>query len=124
MENLYIKGEFASPEINFDAGAGLLQFGGASFPENVPSFYAPVLAWINNYLAGKPKTVSIVFNLAYINTASLKIYFQLVRQLKQFQLEGHQVNVTWNYAEDDEDMEETGQQLSKESSLDFNMVAL
>ena len=70
MENLIINATDETPQVTLDSSMGLLEFSGKSLPEDVTSFYSPVLKWIDNYAAlSKPKT-EVIFKLSYFNTAS------------------------------------------------------
>ena len=61
MDNLTIEKTKSTPAVFFDAGSGVLQMEGESYPENVVKFYAPLLDWLREYLSGEPEEVIMEF---------------------------------------------------------------
>ncbi len=49
METIKIQGTEDTPKIILDAGNEILEISGRSLPEDVSSFYEPVLNWLNEY---------------------------------------------------------------------------
>jgi len=109
MENLIIQATEDTPQILFDRIAGTMELSGKSYPDNVFSFYEPVLNWLNNY-APNPNTITKVdFKLDYFNTATAKIIFDILSIFNSIHLKGHQVNICWYYKNGDDDMKEAGE---------------
>ena len=46
MDALKLEGSPKTPDVNFDAGAGLLELKGRSIPENSIEFYKPLFDWM------------------------------------------------------------------------------
>ena len=58
METIKIQGTEDTPKIILDAGNDIMEISGRSLPEDVSSFYEPVLNWLNEYAENpKKKTV-------------------------------------------------------------------
>ena len=56
METIKIQGSEDTPKIILDAGNEILEISGRSLPEDVSSFYEPVLNWLNEYSENPNKT--------------------------------------------------------------------
>ena len=51
MQNeLNISSSEFSPEVDFNAGSGILSISGRSMPEDVGSFFEPIIEWIDEYI--------------------------------------------------------------------------
>ena len=73
MEVIKIKGTDDTPTIILDKESGIFEISGRSLPEDVTTFYEPVLNWLDEYQEeANPKTV-FAFKLVYFNTASSKL---------------------------------------------------
>jgi len=125
MKEFRKKGTSATPNVVFDPANEIFEISGKSLPEDVSSFYDPILKWLDEYAEDPiPKTV-FDFKLLYYNTASSKLLYEIMVKLKtKLTDEGHEVLVRWFYDEDDEDMEEAGEEYSEVvEDLPFELVA-
>lgn len=122
MDAMKIQGTEDTPNVILDAASGLFEISGRSLPEDVSSFFNPILAWIDEY--GKVATSKIVFNfkLSYFNTASSKLLLDILMKLEDFQSQGKEVLVKWHYPSDDEDMEEAGQEYADIVDIPFEQI--
>ncbi len=110
MENLIIKATKYTPEINLDASTNILSIVGKSYPENTFEFYKPVMIWVEKFLEIKYEK-EIVFNieLEYLNSSSLKAYFDLFDCIELAHEKGQNLAINWIYDEDNDIAEETGE---------------
>ena len=123
MEALKIKGTEDSPEVTLDLDANTMEISGRSLPEDVNTFYEPILSWIEEYSRNPlPKTV-FDFKLTYFNTASSKVILDILTQFEELMEEGHTVLVRWHYPADDEDMMEAGEEYADMVEVPFEMVS-
>ncbi len=125
MQKFEKKGTDSTPYIILDADNGNFEISGRSLPEDVVTFYGPVLEWLEKY--GKSPLEKTIFNikLNYYNTASSKILYEVMLRLQDIALEEHDVVVRWHYDEDDEDMEEAGEEYAEVvEDLNFEQVPL
>jgi len=110
MENLIIEATTYTPNINFDAVNGELSISGKSYPENTFEFYKPVNEWIIKYLESTPtKNINIKLDLEYLNSSSLKAYFDMFDSFEEAQNFGKIIEVKWLYDSEDDITEETGE---------------
>ena len=119
MENLYIKGSEETPEIVFDKDKPEFRVSGKSYMEDATAHYEQVINWLAAYRKGPNPSTIFKFELEYVNTASSKIVNDILDELENIFLEGHEVLVEWHYYEDDEDMLEMGQEYAEVYEVPF-----
>lgn len=119
MKNLFIKGTSRTPEIDFNVN-GQLTITGNSYPEDVITFYEPVLDWLDEYLYLMNHTIQLNVALNYINTMSTKAILNLITKINSSSK--NTVNVSWIYEIDDQDMQEMGEDLQNITQLKFDFV--
>ena len=96
---------------------------GRSIPENSVQFYAPVLQALDNWIAEKIKDkITVSIQLEYFNTSSSKRILDIFKKLQELHKLGAQVDITWIYEKDDEDMMEAGQDYQTIVGIPFKMV--
>jgi hypothetical protein len=123
METIKIQGSEDTPKIILDATSDILEISGRSLPEDVSSFYEPVLNWLDEY-AGQPNKKTVFnFKLTYFNTASSKLLLDILMRLEDLHEKGHEVLIRWHYPEDDEDMAEAGEEYADLVDVPFEKVA-
>ncbi len=106
MDVIKIKGTDDTPNVILDAENNIIEFSGRSLPEDVATFYAPILQWIDEYAKAPNEKTNVVIKLEYFNTASSKMLLDMLLKFEDIYKEGHDLVVSWYYMEDDEDMEE------------------
>jgi hypothetical protein len=121
---LCIKGTEDTPEIIYNPDSNELAITGRSLPEDVTSFYEPVFKWLDEYPSSGKETTNFAFKLEYFNTASSKIILDILLRLEDILQEGNQKpNVTWHYADGDDDMLEAGEEYKELVEVPFNLKA-
>ncbi len=121
MEVIKIKGTDDTPNVILDAESNILEFSGRSLPEDVVTFYAPVIQWIEEYAKSPNPKTEVIFRLEYFNTASSKLLLDILLKFEDILNSGHEVVVQWYFQEDDEDMEEAGEEYSEIVDIPFEM---
>jgi hypothetical protein len=116
MENLLeIKGTQNTPNIFFQIERGLLMITGRSYPEYPEYVFSPIMEKLKNV---KSNSLSVTFEMDYINTSSTKYILELLRKAQD---QIGCISVTWVSEEDDEDMEELGLHLEDALDIKFEM---
>lgn len=90
---------------------------GVSIPENAYLFFRPFEEFINGIDTGVVKNAEVVLRLEYMNSLSSKAFLDYVRQLhmtKQLNMQ-----VTWEYYDDDDEMREYGDTFSEIVRIPF-----
>jgi hypothetical protein len=123
METIKIQGSEDTPKIILDAGNDILEISGRSLPEDVSSFYEPVLNWLNEYAENPNKKTVFNFKLTYFNTASSKLLLDILMKLEEMHEKGQEVLIRWHYPEDDEDMAEAGEEYADIVDVPFEQVS-
>jgi len=130
MEKLIIEATGNSPRIVLDPESKKFEFSGESRPENVRKFYLPILEWLEAYTKNQEKLndgertseLQCQFNFEYFNSTSAKYILDIFKSLNAINALGVELEIKWLYEEDDEDMLEVGQEMSRMSKLSFDYV--
>lgn len=123
MEKLELSGSMDCPKIVLDKGNGLFEISGKSLPENVNSFYGPIIGWFEEYFKTPNQETVVTMKMDYINTASSKILLSLFLMFEKASLEGKNIRVNWYYQEDDEDMYDVGEEYAEIVNVPFEIIA-
>lgn len=123
MLTLNIEGTEDTPEIKFNPQQNEFLIRGRSLPEDVTSFYGPVIDWLDEF-AGTPANASTFkFKLDYFNTASSKIILDILMKLEEILSDGKgSIQVEWHYSEADDDMLEAGEEYKELVEVPFNLI--
>ena len=123
MEAIKIKGTEDTPNVVLDAAENVMEISGRSLPEDVSSFYGPILNWLVDYIKSpNPKTV-FNFKLVYFNTASSKLILDILMKLEDLHNKGNEVLIKWYFPEDDEDMQEAGNVYADIVEIPFEQIS-
>ena len=130
MEKLIIEPTANSQLIVLDPESRNFEFSGESRPENVRKFYLPILEWLEAYTAEQEKlkdderTFGLLcqFNFEYFNSTSAKYILDIFKSLNAISTLDIKLEIKWLYEEDDEDMLEVGQEMSRMSKLSFEYI--
>lgn len=122
METIKIQGTEDTPKVTLDKENDLLEISGRSLPEDVASFYEPVLTWLDEYAQDPLKKTVFNFKLVYFNTASSKLLLDVLMKLEEIHEADHDVTIRWHFPEDDEDMEEAGEEYADIVDVPFEQV--
>lgn len=125
MKKVIISPTSNTPKVILDPDNNIFEISGESRPFDVPTFYQPLLVWLDEFyqflakMNNNIRPIDFKFNLEYFNSLSAKYILDLCKKLSKIHLEGYPINVKWQYEEGDDYMLETGQEMSKISKLPF-----
>ena len=124
MKNMSIEATKYTPSIEFNATSKVLSITGKSYPENTFEFYTPVTEWIKEFLNKLDgETILLNLDLEYLNSSSLKAYFDLFDLLESATLKGASIKIKWLYDEENDIAEETGEDFIEDfKDLDIELV--
>lgn len=121
MNPITIPASETTPSVQFDAATGVLRFAGESYPENVSTFYEPVLAWVRQALA-EAAVSRVVLAFGYLNTSSTKAVLDLLMLLEDHHRAGGKIEVEWHYNPAIEVMQEAGEEFGEDLTLPYRLV--
>jgi SiaC family regulatory phosphoprotein len=124
MQALIIKATDETPSITLDPEKNVFEFSGKSLPEDVTTFYSPVLAWLTNYGETPRSNTTVDFKLVYFNTASSKLILDILFLLEKIHESGTSIQIKWHYEEEDEDMKEAGDEYSDLVEVPFQLECI
>ncbi len=109
MDTITIEESSKTPYIMMDPEKGTIEIKGRSIPENSVEFYRPLITWLKEYAQEDMKPTKVKFQLEYFNTSSSKCILDIFKHLEAMYRKGWDINISWLYDEDDEDMYESGE---------------
>jgi len=112
-----------SPEIILSPN-GVIKIRGRSISENVSEFFKPISVWIDEYIENPADLTCVDIKLEYFNSASAKIFIQILQKLTYVKLKNKKVIYNWYYEDGDEDILERGEYFSSVLDVPFNFIKL
>ena len=132
MEPFILEPTTNSPEIIFDPDAHIFSISGISRPEDVRSFYYPVLEWCERFREEMIEPGLITFDennplnvrirLKYFNSSSAKFLYDIFMELGELARLNQKVNIYWHYDAGDDDMRDAGEEMSEIAEIPFEYV--
>ena len=127
MQIISIAASERAPEVEFNFAEGVLKLKGESYPEDVASFYGPLLTALDKWLSGLEAGASVRLDieLVYFNSSSAKALMNLLLMLEKAGGAGKKVEVNWYFNSDDDTMQEFGEDFSEDlEHVQFNLCAV
>ncbi len=121
MNTIKLRGTDDTPNVTLDIENNIFEISGRSLPEDVASFYQPILDWIDTELKAYKDKIVFVFKMNYFNTASSKLLLDILIRLEKMYANGQDVSIHWYHDEDDEDMKEAGEEYAEIVEVPFEI---
>jgi hypothetical protein len=112
-----------SPEIIMNPD-GIIKIRGRSIHEDVGTFFKPVTAWVLEYIENPAEITCVDMNLEYFNSASAKVFIQILQKLTYVHLKDKKLVLNWYYEDGDEDILERGEYFASVLDIPFNFIKL
>ena len=123
MEKIILNPTTETPKVVLDKENARIELSGNSLPEDVNSFYKPILFWFDEYSINPNPKTEVVMNFEYYNTSSSKMILKILEKFRDIHRKGFDVEVQWHYMDDDEDMIEAGEDYFEHVKIPFKFVA-
>ncbi|AWK85222.1 biofilm regulation phosphoprotein SiaC [Azospirillum thermophilum] len=123
MDSLRIAATSCSPLIDFDPATGILRIEGESYPENSFEFYAPVFAWLEEFLRQPAGRIVLSVGLSYLNTSSIKCMIDVLDMLDAAHGAGRPACVEWHYDSENDRALDMAEEFREDVSLPFEILA-
>lgn len=120
MEDLLLNSTKNSPSVEGSIQNSKLNITGNSFPENAQKFYKEIAGWVD-VLSQTSGEIEINCDINYMASSSLISFLDLLKKCEaNF---GHENCVlNWNFENDDDDAEKTGEDFSKIVQMTINLL--
>lgn len=123
MNDLVLEPTQSTPEVKASALSGVLEMRGDSYPENSFDFFAPIVAWIRDFLESEgSRPLRLELHLLYLNTSSVKVMMDIFDSLEDAHGEGRDVAVHWYYDSDNERIAELAEEFKEDCTFPFEIV--
>ncbi|AGI22037.1 biofilm regulation phosphoprotein SiaC [Pseudomonas sp. MT3] len=123
MTNLNIAGTQSTPSIHGDWQAGTLTMQGDSYPENSYELFGQVIEWVERFLAGEQRPLTLDLRLLYLNTSSIKAMMDIFDLLEEAHREGRAAAVAWHYDRRNERVAELAEEFREDCTFPFVIQA-
>jgi hypothetical protein len=107
LEIIKIEPTKVTPQVLFLEGH--MEIRGRSISENSTDFYKPLAAWVDSYVDNTEVRTRVIFSFDFINTASTKWIYSIVKRLALYPNVREMVSIEWYYEKGDDDQYELGQ---------------
>ena len=134
MEALIKEQTETCPRLTFDPAKNIFEISGVSRPEDVRSFYYPVIEWLEKFktevieekrfVYDKDHSLDFNIKLTYFNSSSAKFLFDILSELYDLYKKGQHVKIYWFFEEGDDDLREAGEDMSELLEMPFNYIAI
>lgn len=104
---------------------GKLRISGFSLPENSYDLYSKPLNWLRDLKTSDPVPIELDLKFDYLDSSSVRSVADMVKILNN--LRDHRfenVRVNWFYERDDDDMKETGADMSQLAKVEFKLIPM
>jgi hypothetical protein len=88
----------------------------------VTEFFKPVEKWISEYIENPAEVTCVDMNLEYFNSASAKVFIQLLQKITYVSLRDRKFVVNWYFEDGDEDILERGEYFASVLDIPFNFI--
>jgi hypothetical protein len=122
MNDLNIAATQSSPSVITNYETGTVEMRGDSYPENSFEFFAPIIAWIENFLEASSAPLRLDLHLLYLNTSSVKAMMDTFDMLEDVHSEGREVAVSWYYDSENQRIAELAEEFKEDYTFNFAIV--
>ncbi len=122
MTDLNIKGTQSAPAVVTNWENGTLELRGDSYPENSFEFFAPIVGWVEDFLANSTKPLRLELRLLYLNTSSVKTMMDIFDTLEEAHEKGRVVAVCWYYDGDNGRIADLAEEFKEDCTFPFEIV--
>jgi hypothetical protein len=115
VQPLTIAAAELTPAINLNKEKGTFLIEGKSLIDDPSPFFKPANEWLQEYSKNPNPSTALTIKFEYYNTATSRELLDLFKILETIPAS----KIIWQFLEDDEDMEESGQELAELVSVPF-----
>jgi len=119
-----IKETLHTPSVQVFNDDNLIVVSGTSRLEDPSIFYQELAEIYEGYIQTFKKSITLDFNINYINTSSSKWLFHILKNLQVKYSDKTDIVVNWYYEEDDEVIQEAGEVFESLLQLPFNLIPI
>ena len=100
-----------------------MRISGFSIPENTLDVYTKPLDWLKDLGLTSPIPIQLDLKFDFLDSSSVRSVTDMLKILNSLpKRDFNTVQVNWFYEKEDEDMRETGADLSTVAEIEFNVI--
>ncbi len=120
MNDLSIKPTGKTLAVNCKKGR--IEFLGCSITNDPKAFFSPVMEWVKKYNQEPEEITEVICKIEYIDSASFKNLFNLLKELTAIKKKQKKIVVKWYFDYEDPEVLELGEILKGRIDLDFELI--
>ena len=121
LEKFHIQPTDDLPGVILDAENNIFKIYGRVLPEDGNKFFKPIINWVSEYVKNPNPETELHMRLDYYNSSTARMLTKMIVELEKIQETDNKVKIIWEYAEDDEVIEERGEELKSIAYLPFEL---
>lgn len=121
MKNLDIEGTRKTPTVSLHTD-GRIRIEGRSIPEDASLFFNEIVEWIETFVDSNVPRTQVDIALEYLNSGTSKFILQILKRLKDYSNNGHELIINWYFEEGDDDIMERGEYYSSILDMKINYI--
>ncbi len=119
MNDLHLPQTPNTPAVTTALATGVVTMAGDSYPENPFEFFQPLIDWIDGFLRGQSGPLSLVLDLVYLNTSSIRAMMDIFDRMEEAHRAGATVSVRWSYDPENERVGELAEEFREDCTFPF-----
>lgn len=119
---LIIEKTNSTPAVKLSIEKCIFEIKGLSFSNDVESFYAPIIEWIEKEFPKLECELECKLNLSVFNSVTYKYILNIMTKILHFNQEGKNIKVLWYFDVDDEDNRESAEDIAELFNIPFELI--
>lgn len=103
MDDLIISAQEDSPEVNFNAGNGVLRITGRAYSNDMVNLFKKLNEWLDLYLTQPNQTTTLMLQIDYSNSVTSRLVYDFIVKCKNVLNQGKELTIKWYHYGGDED---------------------
>ena len=120
MEIFRLEATSRTPEVELNPEQGTLSMIGESYPEDIRTYYEPIMVALEQFAATQPSELKITIKLTYFNSGSARALMELLDAIDEAAQGNFNAELNW-YCDPDDDIT---QEFVEDIAADLSAVKL
>ena len=120
MEIFRLEATSRTPEVELNPEQGTLSMIGESYPEDIRTYYEPIMVALEQFAATQPSDFKITIKLTYFNSGSARALMELLDAIDEAAQGNFNAELNW-YCDPDDDIT---QEFVEDIAADLSAVKL
>ena len=119
---LIIERTNSTPYVKLSIEDCIFEIRGLSFSNDIESFYAPIVEWVEKEFPKLACDLECKFDLSVFNSVTYKYILNIMTKILHFNQSGKNIKVLWYFDDDDEDNKESAEDIAELFNIPFELI--